>query len=289
MNQTDLEGFHLSPQQRYLWRSQQDTSSSPYRSRCQVSVWGALDGERLQQAIAQVVDQYEILHTTFQTLPGMSLPLQVIADVPRINLEMLDWRHDASTLPPAALAERLEQLWCDRHQAPLNMVQANTLFAATVVQISDQHTVMDLMASALCMDSSSWEHVLAAIAQNYAGTDSSATSPVVPDDHLGDEDGAGNEDEDGDEDGPIQYIDIAQWQNELLEDSQSDALSLAQTQWRKLNLAEQFKLHLPLEQSTPPQSPAFVPRTWSLTLAPKAIATLEAMVPSYSSPQTVWL
>ncbi|NEQ97776.1 MAG: amino acid adenylation domain-containing protein, partial [Cyanothece sp. SIO2G6] len=42
-------------------------------------------------------------------------------------------------------------------------------------------------------------------------------------------------------------------------------------------------------QSTPPQSPAFVPRTWSLTLAPKAIATLEAMVPSYSSPQTVWL
>ena len=47
-------------------------------SRCAVRVTGPVDPERLERAVKWVVEQHEILRTTFALLPGMTLPAQVI-------------------------------------------------------------------------------------------------------------------------------------------------------------------------------------------------------------------
>ncbi|NEQ20724.1 MAG: hypothetical protein F6K28_16110, partial [Microcoleus sp. SIO2G3] len=74
-----IEGFQLSPQQKHLWQLQQ-FGDSPYRSYCAVLIEGNLDIKTLKAAVEKIVDRHEILRTTYQCLPGMTIPLQAIAD-----------------------------------------------------------------------------------------------------------------------------------------------------------------------------------------------------------------
>ncbi len=79
MEAQTLEGYRLSPQQRHLWLLQQDNNYNPaYSSTCVVRLVGPLDTVALEQAFASVVEQHEILRTSFEFLPGMTTPLQVI-------------------------------------------------------------------------------------------------------------------------------------------------------------------------------------------------------------------
>src|SRR5207247_5327448 len=74
-----VEGFRLSPQQKRLWLLQADQSPA-YRAQGMIEIEGALDLPALSAALQQVVEQHEILRTTFQRLAGTTLPVQVIAD-----------------------------------------------------------------------------------------------------------------------------------------------------------------------------------------------------------------
>jgi hypothetical protein len=76
--QSAIDGFRLSPQQRRLWSLIQQDSGTAYRSQCLVVIDGDLTVETLRQAVRQVVNGREILHTTFQSLPGMAFPVQVV-------------------------------------------------------------------------------------------------------------------------------------------------------------------------------------------------------------------
>src|ERR1051325_6146646 len=75
-----LEGYRLSPQQRHLWMLLQLGWSVAFQTKCAVSIKGALDSGRLKTALENVVTRHEILRTTFQSLPGMIIPMQVIRD-----------------------------------------------------------------------------------------------------------------------------------------------------------------------------------------------------------------
>ncbi len=78
-----LEGYRLSPQQRHLWLLQQDNNYNPaYSSACVARLIGPIDAAAFEKAIASVIEQHEILRTSFQFLPGMTTPLQVIGDEP---------------------------------------------------------------------------------------------------------------------------------------------------------------------------------------------------------------
>lgn len=75
-----LEGFALSPQQANQWRWQQAYGSAAVPA---ASLWLRIDGPvdlpRLQESLMQVVLRHEILRTEYRQLPGMALPIQVIA------------------------------------------------------------------------------------------------------------------------------------------------------------------------------------------------------------------
>src|SRR3954468_14505044 len=72
------DGYQLSPQQKRLWTLKQNYPSFPVRAQCRVVIEGELDNEKLNRAIAYVIEKHEILRTSFQHLHGMLFPLQTI-------------------------------------------------------------------------------------------------------------------------------------------------------------------------------------------------------------------
>src|SRR5687767_1565365 len=75
--QSALTGYRLSPQQRRLWAL---LRSGPYRTKCAVSIKGHLEIRHLKAAAQRVLARHEILRTAFQSLPGMTIPMQVIRE-----------------------------------------------------------------------------------------------------------------------------------------------------------------------------------------------------------------
>ncbi|NOT56263.1 MAG: hypothetical protein HOP18_16805, partial [Deltaproteobacteria bacterium] len=80
MSHKVIEGFRLSPQQKHLWLVQQGDHSLPYRAQCIMLIKGNLDRDMFTAAVRQVCARHEILRTTFQCLPEMTVPVQVITD-----------------------------------------------------------------------------------------------------------------------------------------------------------------------------------------------------------------
>ncbi|MEO0539739.1 MAG: amino acid adenylation domain-containing protein [Cyanobacteria bacterium P01_A01_bin.105] len=75
-----IAGYRLSPQQQRLWRLQQRCPGQPFRAVLQLRSHKPYATDQLQAALQQLIDRHEILRTTFPTLPGMTMPLQVIAE-----------------------------------------------------------------------------------------------------------------------------------------------------------------------------------------------------------------
>ena len=84
-----IEGFKVSPQQKRLWLQSFQQSSV---AQCVVELNGDLQTEVLQEALRRVLEQHEILRTTFHTLRGMEVPLQVILEcVVSINAQQFQF------------------------------------------------------------------------------------------------------------------------------------------------------------------------------------------------------
>src|SRR5215471_15839850 len=66
----------------------QDVDGRGFRVQCSVLMEGSLNVRRLETAFEQVVQDNEILRTTFQCLPEMTIPIQVIEDRGKFSLEL---------------------------------------------------------------------------------------------------------------------------------------------------------------------------------------------------------
>jgi amino acid adenylation domain-containing protein len=118
MNAASNQGFRLSAQQEHLWRLQQSAPGERFHAVARISIAGDLDPEVLWRALARVVERHEILRTTFQHVPGVTIPLQVIAEEAapvagdreemdqRLRLERLEpGRHRLTVTLPALCAD----------------------------------------------------------------------------------------------------------------------------------------------------------------------------------------
>jgi len=90
MAQQITEGYRLSPLQRRLWLLMSTDGTASYRAHALVRWEGILDINRLKQAVESVVFRHEALRTTFHTLPGISIPVQVIGYIPQLHYEFLE-------------------------------------------------------------------------------------------------------------------------------------------------------------------------------------------------------
>src|SRR3954452_10334984 len=78
MQPAALKGFRLSIQQARLWAVQ--GKSLAYRILCRVRIEGRLDLEIFQQALQKLVARHAILRTQLYCMPGMDMPMQVVAN-----------------------------------------------------------------------------------------------------------------------------------------------------------------------------------------------------------------
>ena len=106
MQETNIEGFRLSTQQKHLWLLQQDGYEPAYRVHGSILIEGDINPEALNATLKTVVHRYEILNTTFHQLPGLTVPVQVINQP---NGVLLD-EHNLSELEADAKERKLEML-----------------------------------------------------------------------------------------------------------------------------------------------------------------------------------
>lgn len=94
-----LEGYALSPQQANQWRWQQSGGGGAVPpASLTMRIDAPVDQARLRASLEMLVSQHEILRTGYRQLPGMALPMQVIAPT-----AALDWNEDGPDLPAVRL------------------------------------------------------------------------------------------------------------------------------------------------------------------------------------------
>jgi len=194
---SELEGYRLSPQQQRLWLLR--AGSLAFHGRIAVGIAGALDTARLRRAVERVVSRYEILRTAFRGLPGMDLPLQVIAPA-----AAFDWRELA---PGSATAESLVEPAGENHfdlaDGPWPRFSLLSLGPARHLLVAD--------LTSLAADARSLVLLTEEVAAAYG--------------EIG---GLGEPEE------PLQYCQFAEWQHQLLAGEVGEAGTAF---WRRVGLA----------------------------------------------------
>ncbi|MEL6326074.1 MAG: amino acid adenylation domain-containing protein, partial [Cyanobacteria bacterium J06626_23] len=210
MESIAIEGYRLSPQQRRLWSLRQVDPTQPEWVYGVFLLEGAVKLSALEAALNELLQRHEILRTTFQCLPGMTVPLQVVeTDCESLELKVLP--HSATSPAQAldALLPRLEQA-ANSKSAPLPQ---KGLQAAITPLTPNQHLLV-LTLPALCADDSTWQILGCDLSQLYSAT----VGAIALEDAQGAED-------------PMQYVDLAEWQNELLT---AEEASAGQAFWQKI-------------------------------------------------------
>lgn len=225
MSQQVIEGYQLSPQQKSLWSLSAGSEQSAFRAQCAILMEGPLDEELLRTALRDVIERHEILRTTFEFLPDMSIPLQVVCEDTRLSFD----ERDFSALPESQRESALNDLL--QHDATLS--SSNQVHFSKVRLASDKVVLVVSIAS-LCADTTTLKLLMREIADCYSAT--------LRGDKLESE--------------PLQYADLAEWQNESLHDSGAE---VGLDYWRAQPLAAS-ELSLPYERK-PETGVAFQPAT----------------------------
>ncbi|HEX8189934.1 MAG TPA: amino acid adenylation domain-containing protein, partial [Pyrinomonadaceae bacterium] len=212
--QKQVSGFRLSPQQRRVWSLH--NGGAPYLALCGIRLDGPLDREALREALRQVVGRHEILRTAFRRAPGVRLPLQVIADDCAPAWQDLD----LAGAGEAEQARRVEELFEQEQRRQFDFEQCSPVRASLVRLRPERHLLL-VCLPALCADALTLNN----LARELGGAYASAPHAVA-------------------DDGPMQYVQFSEWQNELLEDEEEQE---GRDYWRRQNIADLLGAALPFE------------------------------------------
>ncbi|MFW6012301.1 MAG: amino acid adenylation domain-containing protein [bacterium] len=215
MNDTEtLDGYRLSPQQRRAWSLVASGRIRPWVG-CEVRLPAAADSGRLERALQEVMARHEILRTRFVRAPGMAFPLQVIEETATPSFEVRE-------APPGA-AGAAEELLCELPEERDAIAQAPIFHAR--LHTGGNELSLALALPALAADAAGLANVAREMARVYEG---------------------------GERDGepPLQYADLAEALNDLVE---SDETAAGRRHWEQLleGLPEPV---LPFEESWPAEA-----------------------------------
>jgi amino acid adenylation domain-containing protein len=192
-------GFRLSPQQERLWQWQAQ-SDGVYVVQCTLQIRGGLDASRLLQALRRIVSRHEILRTGFRKRPGMSLPFQVIADAGEVCWQT----HDVSALAEQQQRTALMQM-VQRERTGFDL-EGGAVVRALLVKLAEKKHGLVLSLPALCADTASLRNLVHELQRGYAGLTAQDASETM------------------------QYADVVEWQNELLE---AEETRIARDHWKE--------------------------------------------------------
>lgn len=258
MQEVVINGFQLSPQQKHLWSLQQFDQTQPYRVQMAVLIEGNLDTTILKAALQNVVTRHGILGTTLGSLHGMKFPLQVLTDSSILPIQV----HDLSSLEPQEQEAQIDALFQEERQLIFNVEEGSLL--RTILVVMSQHKHMLLVSlPALCADMATFKNLVHEISRSYAA--------FLNGKELSDE--------------PMQYINVSEWLNELLEGQDTEA---GREYWHQQNFSTILTLKLPFEDQ-PSVKPGFKPQFLAIKIDQDKVAKLESLVQKYSTSCSIFL
>jgi amino acid adenylation domain-containing protein len=246
----EVAGYRLSPQQRRVWRAQQDASTNVYRAQCALVIEGDLDPQRLEDAIRSVVGQNEILRTAFHRQPGYKLPIQVITANNISSIRIVDM----TAYEPREQEEQFARLYSEEGERAFDFTRA-PLFYLLLLKLSAQTHILIITLPALYADARTLDNLAKKLLHAYAGEAIAST-------------------DDGEE---TQYVQFSEWQNEMLDGEEAEE-GLAF--WRNFALASAPSLALPFAAAQSGDAP-FEPAVWSQTFDKTLVAQVEAAARRY--------
>jgi hypothetical protein len=178
-------GYQLSPQQARVWAIH---AVQPVPV-CQCAIWvnGLLHPIVFWQALQQLVQRHEILRTSFQRVPLMDLPLQVISDDVQVSCPYVDLSRLST---PRQMTEG-EISFAALSQAPTGLT-ASSLLSVVLLRLSAQSHLLLLSLPALCADAHTLRYLVGELGQCYL-----SCLQGLPWDEL-----------------PLQYVDVCAWLEE---------------------------------------------------------------------------
>ena len=247
---TEVVGYRLSPQQRRLWRL--FGQSPAQRAQCAVRLEGDLDAVALERALRLVVGRHEILRTAFHRRPGSRNPVQVIEEVATLELRRIDLSesHDDEQ------EETVEELFRDEAGRPFDLARA-PLCRATLLRLGPRRHVLLLSLPALCADAATLDILVREVCTAYGAAARGEGLPAAP----------------------VQYADLAEWQNEFYE---SEEGALGRDYWHGLGLCDPHALKLPFELG-PVEGADFDPRFVSSPLAAELFERIKSHAVGYGA------
>jgi amino acid adenylation domain-containing protein/non-ribosomal peptide synthase protein (TIGR01720 family) len=252
MQVKSIEGFQLSPQQKHLWLLQQGIYNLPFRSQCTILIEGNINKGVLKAALEKVVNRYDILRTNFHYLPGMKIPVQVISDQKLLSIH----EHNLINLKPNEQKTKIDLLVDELKNLPFNFEQDIPLHLSLVALSSTKHILIFSLPS-IYGDTATLNNLLREIILCYIGCldgqDISSES--------------------------LQYADISEWQNELLESEDEQTGKLF---WQKINRANIPAFSLPFECKFG-KAQEFTPKNFSLEIEPNIVKKIEEITQKYET------
>jgi amino acid adenylation domain-containing protein len=236
----EIEGYRLSPQQKWLWLL---SGSGSYAVQSSWLLAGPWQKERVKEALDRAAARHDILRTFFVRPEGMKVPLQVLGDArPEWN------EHDLLALPMAAQEERIAAL-AEQGRRPFDLASGSPV-RGTLVRLAPERHVLLLTVSALCSDPLSLRNLVQEIGDACAG---GAT--------------------DGE---PVQYLQYSEWQHSVREE---DPELCGRDRWLFQGLAEPFGPPLARESPASSSAP-FTPEVQQVRIPAGFAADLETLAKS---------
>lgn len=257
-----IEGFRLSPQQEHLWLLQQVTKSSVYRVSCSVLIEGNIKASNFLAALQNIVNRHEIFRTEFEYVPGMAVPVQVIANSKAILCE----QHNLCDCHAEEQEVRIAELFQEFNQRDFDL-EKNSPLHTSLVKLSPARHILLISLPALYGDGTTLSNLVSELCCSY--TNSLQNHQIF--------------------DEPLQYADFSEWQNELIE---SEKAEIGREYWRKQDLSDIGNLQIPWEKyidETSKFKPEFKPEFISLTVHADLTNNIQAIAQKYHTSISVFI
>jgi len=252
-----FQGFRISPWQRRVWSLQSGDPGAPYVAQCEIAIDGGLDIERLKVAILKVIDRYEILRTSFRRLPGMLFPVQVIEERSTFSLA----EEDLSLFGEREQAAKLRSLFDDHRLTSFNFDSASLLNLVLVRLSRTRHRLLVSLPS-LCADCETLSAFMRQVIDCYSDYPRADAS-----------------------DTPMQYADIAEWQNCAVESEENEE---GLEYWRKRHAPERLSANFLFEDRRTNEH-EFRPKTIQISIDSSLLGKIEGALPARGLPVEIFL
>ena len=212
MEETAAENFWLSAQQQQVWLRQ--AGDNPWNASILARIDGSVDKPRLRDAMEQLIHRHEVLRTGFRHHPGMKVPFQS----PRETGSLIWSETSLPEASPDEAAHRLQGIF-DAELALEFDLSTGPFLRVHCIEVAAQPAFLILSTPALLSDAPS----LATLLRDAAALYVEEAKPAED---------------------PIRYVQISQWQNDLLE-SEDETAREAKTFWDRPDIALPSPASLP--------------------------------------------